>query len=317
MSAFNSDRYFRFRKIVTGEVIAESRPCLKCGYDLRGLASNKNCPECGTLIASTLFRRSRDDTLGNAPLPYLLRLRIGMPLLLASPVVLALLALVGPLMRKVTPSLGLGERFVLTCLFVPAVLWATGCYFIASPRPTPHSPEGDPLQWRKRRWLLRASGLGWCVVPFCLLVLANPNLATGGQVAAQSALAVGLALGMVSAAALSHYFALLCDWAFDTEAARTFERLLWGLAAGFTMTITFLLVAGNVTVTINSFTGLIGWALGAGIWSAGVLYACWRLADLNTMTTWAYRNGQRRAAYHERQREGRTGATASQARRQP
>jgi hypothetical protein len=35
-------------------VVADDRPCLKCGYSLRGLASSGVCPECGTEVARSL-----------------------------------------------------------------------------------------------------------------------------------------------------------------------------------------------------------------------------------------------------------------------
>jgi hypothetical protein len=36
------------------ELIAEDRPCLACGYNLRGLPRGENCPECGQPIARSL-----------------------------------------------------------------------------------------------------------------------------------------------------------------------------------------------------------------------------------------------------------------------
>jgi hypothetical protein len=312
MSAFNSDRYFRFRQIVTGQVIETSRPCRRCGYNLRGLNANRKCPECGTPIAASLFRKLADDTLGNAPVGYLVRIRIGAALLLASPLVLALLTMVGPLVRQAMQGPA-GDRVVLSCLFLPPLLWAAGCFLVSTPRPSDGMPQGNAYLWRHRRWTLRLTALVWSVVPICFLVLSSAgNLSPTGKTTVLVTLAAAFVLGLLNTAALSHYFSLLCSWAYALAMSRSFALLIWGFGAGLIMAITYLLAAANVTISFTSKYAIFFGTLAALLWLASMLYVLWRLADINTMTMWALRNSRTRAAYHERQRLGKTGATSAQ-----
>ena len=38
----------------SGVIIERSQPCVKCGYDLRGLPVKGVCPECGTSVEDSL-----------------------------------------------------------------------------------------------------------------------------------------------------------------------------------------------------------------------------------------------------------------------
>lgn len=312
MSAFNSDRYFRFRQIATGQVIESHRPCRKCGYDLRGLTANRRCPECGTSIAASLMRKLNDEALGDAPPGYLSRLRLGAALLLASPLVLAVLAMVGPLVRKGLADDAAAERFVLSSLLAPGLLWASGCFLLSGPRETQQQVLGGISIWRARRWGLRLTSPAWLGVTACLLWLAGlTNPSPVEERAALASLVAALLFALINAAVLSHYFSLLCAWAYDMAMSRSFALLAWGAATWLITAITYGLVAGNVTLSFASRYELFFGAIGAAVWLAALLYAVWRLADMYTMLTWALRNARTRLAYHDRQRAGRTGVTAA------
>jgi hypothetical protein len=42
------------QQVEPGQLVQEDRPCLVCGYSLQGLASDSNCPECGTPVDRSL-----------------------------------------------------------------------------------------------------------------------------------------------------------------------------------------------------------------------------------------------------------------------
>lgn len=56
-----------------GEVVRKDRPCLNCGYNLKGLPPSGLCPECGTKFAGT----RGEEFAGDWPTRYLGRLRLG------------------------------------------------------------------------------------------------------------------------------------------------------------------------------------------------------------------------------------------------
>ncbi|MCE7973819.1 MAG: hypothetical protein DYG92_05740 [Leptolyngbya sp. PLA1] len=58
---------------IAPHVLAESRPCLACGYDLRGLVSTGACPECGANIERSL----RGNLLEFAATEFLRDMRLG------------------------------------------------------------------------------------------------------------------------------------------------------------------------------------------------------------------------------------------------
>ena len=41
-----------------GDELADNTPCVRCGYNLRGLRSDGRCPECGLLVLATLRNES-------------------------------------------------------------------------------------------------------------------------------------------------------------------------------------------------------------------------------------------------------------------
>jgi hypothetical protein len=55
------------------ETLVADTPCRRCGYNLRGLASDGQCPECGTLIKISL----RHDLLEHSDPDWLITLRSG------------------------------------------------------------------------------------------------------------------------------------------------------------------------------------------------------------------------------------------------
>lgn len=66
------------------------RACISCGYSLRGLAVEGNCPECGTPVADSL----RGTLLRHASPAYLAKVRMGIDLVLLGMLLTLLMTLV-------------------------------------------------------------------------------------------------------------------------------------------------------------------------------------------------------------------------------
>jgi hypothetical protein len=67
-------------------IVAEDRPCLRCGYNVRGLRVGGRCPECGTALG--VGGRPRGAAaINDAPVEHLNSLRTGsLFMLLGGPV---------------------------------------------------------------------------------------------------------------------------------------------------------------------------------------------------------------------------------------
>jgi hypothetical protein len=149
--------------------IEEDRACRRCGYNLRGLAANRPCPECGGLASESL---GLVDVLGGGDRHLRHRLRLGLGLLalcLAATIVnrtgLLLIAFGVP---------GGGPRFYLTIgvvlVQVTQPLWLVAYIFWAA-----HVLMANPPGWWVAAHLLLRliAGAGALVLAWILAFLAS------------------------------------------------------------------------------------------------------------------------------------------------
>lgn len=49
---------------IKADVVGDDLPCYRCGYNVRGLASDGRCPECAASVGETLHRRAATTLAG-------------------------------------------------------------------------------------------------------------------------------------------------------------------------------------------------------------------------------------------------------------
>lgn len=218
-----------------GEMISQPRPCVRCGYELKGLKTGGRCPECGTPIRSEILRGVPGMT--EAPLPYLRELAFGAKACAAGMTVM----MVGVLWFAGfmgVPEFPPGATLLLA---IGSGLWLWGTRGVIVPRRVPPGSKVDTEQeWKRLRRITR--GVQW-VLPLagCVMLLlqasraamnatlansTQPLSAAGPLLAAQSR-AETLVLTLVVLAGLAAitlaftYIGLLTEWAGDTGLARS------------------------------------------------------------------------------------------------
>ncbi|MCK4873794.1 MAG: hypothetical protein KAS72_13820 [Phycisphaerales bacterium] len=308
MSAFNSEKYFKFSRLLKGQVLDEDRMCHKCGYNLRGLKGSGVCPECGTSIGLSFVRFH--DSLDEAPLPYLKKLRLGATLMLYAGLLVGVLTLASPVIRS---QLRYGPAVVNQSAVIVVAMWCVGVYLLTAPRPRLGSPEGDSRDWRLRRLLVRWTSLGWIALPVVVIILAHVRTwSTQVESILCASGFVGCVIGIFAMVALSGYLAGLTSWAYDLQLSERFSRLVWGVVWGITLAESLAVIAGVVVFGIAGLFTFLAGAFMFLLWLVGMVYSLHRIAVLRTMLAWAVRTMRTKDAYHERQRLGLTGTTAKQ-----
>ncbi|MBL8760341.1 MAG: hypothetical protein JNL50_03480 [Phycisphaerae bacterium] len=86
---------------IDGPVLQGDVSCIKCSYNLRGLPPNRNCPECGEPIASSL----KGFTLQAASAEYRATLKSGLSLVLNGILFLIMAMIAMAVVRKALPGM--------------------------------------------------------------------------------------------------------------------------------------------------------------------------------------------------------------------
>ena len=130
--------------------------CYRCGYDLRGIANDRACPECGLLAERS---RRVSDELHNTRPRWLRKLARGVWLMLLSLVMLFVLPIVADQLRTWLYNMSrfggfwwrLADLLSLVSLAIPAVMFLLGVLSLTAREQYGPADQDD----RRRRWLLR------------------------------------------------------------------------------------------------------------------------------------------------------------------
>lgn len=217
------------------QVITESRPCNKCGYDLVGLTVGGLCPECGAPIRAK--RRAigpREGTMTDAPPAYVKKIMSGFAMMSFG----VLGALVGLVVSVF--GAGVGQGFVL----LASGLWLGGVWAITGPRPGDFAELENPiLDAPRTRLLVRVAGGMW---PLFLLLVIGAGFASDVSILGPTLRVLsGIAglLAFVGLIPISIYVAELEFWMSDDTGGWQLRGAAWAMTIfGALAMVLFLIV---------------------------------------------------------------------------
>ncbi len=237
-------------------IIAEDRPCRRCGYNIRGLRVGGRCPECGTAVR-VVGRPRGEAAINDAPIEHLHALRTGsLLMLLGGPVGTAAFVV-----AIQTEQISNGNAFTASIGLVATLgllAWAVGAWMVHSPAPSPRTGEARSA-WQMTNRLLAFAPVVTCGCLYMQLFL-GPRLEW--LIAAAIMLVVSLA-GFLS---FCYYASSLCLWAGDDETAERFRvsgfvaiigGILFGLAFSGTLVFIIFNGAGVLSIPAACVTGLL------------------------------------------------------------
>jgi hypothetical protein len=221
--------------------IGEGLKCTRCGYNLRGLATDGLCPECGTKITRSvhgnLLRYADPDWLG--------KLRLGSTLMLWN----TLMSMLVGLGAAAVAGLGLPIVLVGVVSLVAGGMGLWAMFLITTPEPA-IAYEEDPITVRRIIRICAVSGfLG------SALLEAAPSLGRGMPFF----LGAGF-LALVGLVAHFGFFVFLRRFALripDDDLAKQTRVVMWGLGTVFGL-MTIVQVITAVTTVSPAFGGSTG-----------------------------------------------------------
>ena len=302
MSVFNTEKYMRYRNVVSGVTISDERRCTKCGYNLYGLKSNSRCPECGTPIFCTLLGESKSYSLTYVSTSFTRVLSVGINILFFS----ALFMIFITIITVSTPSKLLPAGIsLLSAMLAVTIFWALGCFLLTIKRPDENKLSTFRKSTSNLRVFIRITCFSWLLLSISYLILFYiiPQPVSNVQYHMLAFLIFSFSvIGIISNAALSLYFAILSRWSYDLDLASKFEHMLWGIVFGAVMINSISVVANGVYYfTFSTLFLFFNNLIFAIIWLLAVFYGLQRLWTIRTMLTWVVKNNQSRLAYYKRQ----------------
>lgn len=259
------------------EPILEDRKCAGCGYNLRGLRTSGNCPECGKPIRERRELPRYADQMVHAPLSWLRQYAFATLVLGVGGWVMALSLLAWSWTLR--PACG-------GVALLGALAWSLGTFLTTRPRPRTKATVIDPQkEWGVLRTWARVSQ------PFWILGI---GLGVAGQIDAfawpvmWAVAGACVIIGVVGWWPLMMIQSNLAYWASDTDLATKMRNASWCVGGGLFLGTGTLFVVGQ-----GWCGGLIGTVLFIAAWTGPIivslgyvllaLWQLWRMAHWVTL----------------------------------
>ncbi|HRP63864.1 MAG TPA: hypothetical protein PK400_11260 [Phycisphaerales bacterium] len=292
MSQFFSNKFLRYRGLIGPEarVIDTDLPCRNCSYNLRGLPSDRVCPECGAPIRKQ--RPAEYSLLSDAPLAEIKQLRLGLWMAMASLVATPIVMLVSTIM-----SVRSGSDMVIKGGFVLlSLMWAAAVWLMTPGLQTPEAVRHGFSRESKLRLAARYSQLAWPAAMLLILLGATGAASSLGWISLLVLQLVGIAGLMTLSVVLSR----LADWCCDEFAGRLLNITLWALPIS-----TFVFLTMPFISVMRFFV-----CMASALWLAAMGTFLLSLVSVTISVSWSVFHAKQRLAREQRAREKAANAVA-------
>lgn len=263
-----------------GEVIMTDRPCVRCGYNLKGLETGGSCPECGApMVAKRSVRTS--DSLVYAPIGYIRLIALGLGLQAAT--ILGVTVLL--ILRQVAGGVRIGGVDFSGLLMTGAFFtWFAAAWLVTLTRPKTDGIVPDPVLDNKP---IRLATRGSQALAFVAVVIGWIGIATGIRLITGFAgfLMIGALFGLVP---LGVYLSSLADWAGEVGEGARLRTATWCIAVcGSLQVVLALVLMINPPFALLLMIGFVVCTLAV---VGGVLMFAFSVMMLAKAAAWAIQN---------------------------
>lgn len=269
--------------VTIGSVLMHDRPCISCGYNLKGLDTRGNCPECGTPVSAGNRKKGRFiDNFAEAPIEVIKAITLGLGLMTTSLVIGVVLIVSEVFAGGLVNALG-GYAGPIAAM-IRAALWVGGVVVVTARRPAKCREVPDPLLDDDRLRL---------AVRLCSLIA--PATAMFDLVSATGIPFVGAigyvfsAIELLSLVVLGVYLTALADWMGESGIGQRLRGASWALAILGPVTAAMIGIGVLGIPVYSGIAFVIGiiTSLGSMI---GLVMLSWSVFQLFNGASWALNN---------------------------